>query len=182
VVLEKNTVYPVRKCFAASRRDNLNFRKGANMPHKFSNGIYTRSAEETISLGMKFSGTLAKKDVVVLEGALGGGKTTFIKGVVKGLNIKTKVLSPSFTLVRQYGKAEFCLYHIDLYRLKEDEIFNIGIEDFLYSKDAVTMIEWGEKIEDCIPSYIKIVFSLLDNNVRKIDFSLKGYKNRKIKL
>jgi len=146
------------------------------------NTVYTRSSKETISLGEKFSATLTKKDVVVLEGALGGGKTTFIKGVVKGLGIKAKVLSPSFTLVRQYGTGRLSFYHIDLYRLKENEIFNIGIEDFLYAKDTITMIEWGEKIEDCIPSYIKIVFSLLDNNVRKIDFSLKGYKNRKIQL
>jgi len=143
---------------------------------------YTKSAKETIALGAKFAGALAKKDVVVLEGALGGGKTTFIKGVVKGLGIKAKVLSPSFTLMRQYGTERLRLYHADLYRLKENEIFNIGIEDFLYAKNAITMIEWGEKIEDCIPSYIKIVFSLLDNNARKIDFSLKGYKNRKIKL
>jgi len=146
------------------------------------NTVYTKSEKETIALGVKFAGALAKKDVVVLEGALGGGKTTFIKGVVKGLGIKAKVLSPSFTLMRQYGTQRLCLYHADLYRLKENEIFNIGIEDFLYAKNAITMIEWGEKIEDCIPSYIKIVFSLLDNNARKIDFSLKGYKNRKIKL
>ncbi|MCK9614735.1 MAG: tRNA (adenosine(37)-N6)-threonylcarbamoyltransferase complex ATPase subunit type 1 TsaE [Candidatus Omnitrophica bacterium] len=146
------------------------------------NTVYTRSFEETISLGKKFSATLTKKDVVVLEGALGGGKTTFIKGVVKGLDIKAKVLSPSFTLVRQYGTGRLSFYHIDLYRLKENEIFNIGIEDFLYAKDTITVIEWGEKIEDFIPAYIKIEFSLLDQNVRKIDFSLKGYKGREMKI
>lgn len=144
--------------------------------------VYTNSAEETISLGARFCRNLTKKDVVVLEGALGGGKTTFIKGVIKGLGIKAKVLSPTFTILRQYGTARLCFYHIDLYRLRENEIFNIGIEDFLYANNAITMIEWGEKIEGCIPSYIKIEFSLLGNNVRKIDFSLKGHKNRKIKI
>ncbi len=121
---------------------------------------YTSSAKETISLGEIFSGNLSKKDVVVLEGALGGGKTTFVKGILRGLGIKAKVLSPTFTLIRQYGNRSTNVYHVDLYRVNEKEIFDFGIEDFLYTKKGITLIEWGEKIQSCLPVYKKIKFSI----------------------
>ncbi len=122
---------------------------------------YSFSAAETIALGENFSNNLGKKDVVVLEGALGGGKTTFIKGILQGLKIKCKVLSPTFTLVRHYTNNKLHIYHIDLYRLNDMEIFDFGIEDFLYVKNGITLIEWGEKIEHCLSTYLKVVFSIL---------------------
>lgn len=142
----------------------------------------TNSAAETIALGEKFANALSAGDVVVLEGALGGGKTTFIKGVLKGLGVNCRVLSPTFTLVRHYAGSELDIYHIDLYRLNEDEIFDFGIEDFLYAKKGITLIEWGEKIEHCLYKYIKVVFSMLAEEEREIKFSSKGYKENKLLL
>ena len=139
------------------------------------NKIYTYSAKETIDLGRKFSRNLKEKDVVVFEGILGGGKTTFIKGVLRGLGIKAKVLSPTFTLIREYPNKKLHIYHMDLYRIKEKSIFELGVEDLLYAKSSIALIEWGEKIEDCLPSYIKVEFSMLGENKRRIKFSLKGY-------
>ncbi|MFA5272428.1 MAG: tRNA (adenosine(37)-N6)-threonylcarbamoyltransferase complex ATPase subunit type 1 TsaE, partial [Candidatus Omnitrophota bacterium] len=139
------------------------------------NKFYTYSAEETIDLGRKFSHNLKAKDVVVLEGALGSGKTTFIKGVLIGLGIKHKVLSPTFTLIREYFNSKLHVYHMDLYRIKESNIFELGTDDFLYAKSNIALIEWGEKIENCLSSYIKIEFSMLGENKRKIDFSIKGH-------
>ncbi|MFA5007978.1 MAG: tRNA (adenosine(37)-N6)-threonylcarbamoyltransferase complex ATPase subunit type 1 TsaE [Candidatus Omnitrophota bacterium] len=140
------------------------------------------SAIETIALGENFSSNLKERDVVILEGALGGGKTTFIKGVLQGLKVKCKVLSPTFTLMRHYTNNKLHIYHIDLYRLNEKEIFDFGLEDFLYVKNGITLIEWGEKIEHCLSAYLKIVFSILAEEKRKMIFSSKGHKGNKLLL
>ncbi len=143
---------------------------------------YSFSAAETIALGENFSSNLNSRDVVVLEGALGGGKTTFIKGILQGLKIKTKVLSPTFTLVHHYTNNKLHVYHIDLYRVNDEEIFDFGIEDFLYVKNGIALIEWGEKIENCLSTYLKVVFSILGEEKREMNFLFKGYKYRKIKI
>jgi len=157
-------------------------RATATVRRKIMNKFYTYSAEETVNLGRKFSHNLKAKDVVVLEGALGGGKTTFIKGVLRGLGVKAKVLSPTFTLIREYPNKKLHVYHMDLYRIKEKSIFELGVEDFLYAKSTIALIEWGEKIESCLSSYIKVEFSMLSENKRRIKFSSKGYPGRKIYL
>lgn len=143
---------------------------------------YSLSAIETVALGENFSDNLKARDVVVLEGALGGGKTTFIKGILQGLKVKCRVLSPTFTLVRHYTNNNLHIYHIDLYRLNENEIFDFGIEDFLYARNGITLIEWGEKIEHCLSTYLKVVFSILGEERREIKFSSKGYKENKLSL
>jgi tRNA threonylcarbamoyladenosine biosynthesis protein TsaE len=140
---------------------------------------YSFSAGETIKLGEEFSAGLKKKDIVVLEGALGGGKTTFIKGILQGLGIKCRVLSPTFTIMRHYENSKLHVCHADLYRLSDDEIFDFGIEDFLYNKNGITLIEWGEKIERWLSVYIKVVFSILGEDKREMKFSAKGYKKDK---
>ncbi|MDD4954438.1 MAG: tRNA (adenosine(37)-N6)-threonylcarbamoyltransferase complex ATPase subunit type 1 TsaE [Candidatus Omnitrophica bacterium] len=143
---------------------------------------YSLSAIETIALGENFSKNLKPGDVVIFEGVLGGGKTTFIKGILEGLKIRCKVLSPSFTLVRNYTNNKLHVYHIDLYRLNDEEIFDFGIEDFLYGKNSITLIEWGEKIEHCLSRYLKVVFSILGEEKRQIEFSSKGYRENKFLL
>ena len=137
--------------------------------------INSNSALETIDLGKKFSRTLSCGDVVVLEGDLGGGKTTFVKGILKGLGYKRRVLSPSFTLVREYKVRVFNVYHLDLYRLKHIDVFDIGIEDLLSDPKSVALIEWGEKIKDDLDKYIKVEFSFLGQKSRKLIFSSRGY-------
>ena len=119
--------------------------------------------------------------MVVLEGALGGGKTTFIKGVLKAAGYKGRVLSPTFTLSRIYKTKKISFCHIDLYRLGESELFDWGIDDYLYAENFVTLIEWGEKIEKDLNKYIKIDFEYLKKeDMRKIIFSLKGYNKDRL--
>lgn len=145
--------------------------------------IQTYSARETIELGKRFSSFLQEKDVVVLEGTLGGGKTTFIKGIVKGLGCRQKVLSPSFTLLRCYTSKKFDIYHLDLYRLEtQPDLAALGMEDFLYACSSLTLIEWGEKSEHLLPKYIKIIFSYAGENSRTIAFSYKGYGKREFQV
>ena len=107
----------------------------------------TKSAQETAALGKKLFNSLEGSDVVVLEGALGGGKTTFIKGLMAAAGFKGRVLSPTFTLLRQYKAKKFLFCHVDLYRLDSGHLEGWGLEDLLYASKVITMIEWGEKIE-----------------------------------
>ncbi|MBU0694560.1 MAG: tRNA (adenosine(37)-N6)-threonylcarbamoyltransferase complex ATPase subunit type 1 TsaE [Candidatus Omnitrophica bacterium] len=139
----------------------------------------THFSQETVSLGRKFSHILEEKDVVILEGALGGGKTTFIKGILEGLRYNGEVLSPSFTLVREYETKSFQIYHVDLYRVdKKIDIVNLGIEDYLYAPRTIILIEWGEKIKTILHQYIKVEFFFLTEFSRRIIFSSKGYKEK----
>jgi tRNA threonylcarbamoyladenosine biosynthesis protein TsaE len=110
----------------------------------------TRSEEETISLGESLAGRLPSRAVVLLIGNLGAGKTTLAKGIVRGLGAaRTEdVSSPTFTLIHEYGPK---VYHIDLYRLDEErEVETLGLEE-IFEKNAVVLIEWGERFPRLIP-------------------------------
>ncbi len=142
--------------------------------------LNSNSAIETIKFGKIFSRLLSGGDVVVLEGALGGGKTTFAKGLLAGLGYKGRVLSPSFTLLRQYELKNIAVYHLDLYRLKFSEIFDLGVDDFLYSDKIITLIEWGNKLGDELDKYIGVEFKFRGQNNRDIKFSTKGYPKQRL--
>jgi tRNA threonylcarbamoyladenosine biosynthesis protein TsaE len=90
--------------------------------------------------------------VVSLEGRLGVGKTTLVKGIALALGIEEPVTSPSFTIMSVY-KAPVCLYHIDLYRIESNaEIEGAGLEDVLFeNRDGVAVVEWGERAAEMLP-------------------------------
>ncbi|HRN95978.1 MAG TPA: tRNA (adenosine(37)-N6)-threonylcarbamoyltransferase complex ATPase subunit type 1 TsaE [Candidatus Levybacteria bacterium] len=139
--------------------------------------IITHSADQTIQFGEEFAQTLQSGDVVCLYGDLGAGKTTLAKGIAKGLGIVTRVISPTFSLVREHNvsvkNSELKikkLYHIDLYRLeKKEEIQSIGITDILSDENGVVLIEWAEKLGDLLPKKrIQIEITTLSDAERKI--------------
>ena len=125
------------------------------------------SADETFDIGKTFSGCLKCGDVIALSGDLGAGKTVFVKGIAKGLNIGELITSPTFNIVREY-QGDLKLYHFDVYRLSDiDEFYAIGGEE--YFEKGICLIEWGELIEDTLPKdYLHIVFSKdeKDENIR----------------
>ncbi len=112
--------------------------------------FYTKSAEETISLGKKIGSKLKKGDIIAMQGTLAAGKTTITKGIAQSLGISEDITSPTFCLISEYyGKMP--LYHMDVYRLDGTEDFiNLGVDDMLYG-DGVCIIEWSEKIMDELP-------------------------------
>lgn len=102
---------------------------------------------ECEELGMKVSSMLTEKDILLLEGDLASGKTTFVKGVLKGLNFTEDVTSPTFTLVNEYN-ANIKVIHIDFYRepsIKRWE--SIGFYEYL-SKNNLIIIEWPNLIPE----------------------------------
>jgi tRNA threonylcarbamoyladenosine biosynthesis protein TsaE len=130
----------------------------------------TASEEETIALGERIARELPRRAVVLLIGDLGAGKTTLAKGIVKGLGAgePDDVSSPTFTLIHEYGTR---VYHIDLYRLdRAAEAAALGIEE-LFDKDAVVLIEWGERFPELLPvERIEIRLEQGEGDDRRIEF------------
>lgn len=139
--------------------------------------ILSKNTEQTIALGERLAKHLKKGDIVCLQGDLGAGKTTFIKGVAKGLKIApVKVNSPTFILMNAY-QGRLPLYHFDLYRLeKMEEIGAIGYEEFLYG-DGVSVIEWAERLGVLTPKeYLRVELKHKGENERSIKVSAVGKK------
>lgn len=113
----------------------------------------TASEEETIALGERLAHEFPAKQVVLLIGQLGAGKTTLAKGIVKGLGAADpdEVSSPTFTLIHEYG-SEGRVFHIDLYRLDQPrEVATLGLDD-LFDRQAIVLIEWGERFPQFLPA------------------------------
>ena len=112
--------------------------------------IVTGSEEETTAAGERLAGQINGGDVVLLYGDLGAGKTAFVRGLARGLGASPDdVSSPTFTLVQEYH-GRVTLHHVDLYRLKEIEVGDLGLDE-LTSEPAVVAVEWAERWEDAPP-------------------------------
>ena len=131
-------------------------------------GGLTLSAEETISLGKSLSEFIEAGDIITLEGDLAAGKTTFVKGILMGLNFNDMVTSPTFTLINEY-EADQRVIHMDCYREGNLERWiNLGIQDYFYSHD-IKIIEWPEIISVLIPEgHISITLTSVSEFERKI--------------
>jgi tRNA threonylcarbamoyladenosine biosynthesis protein TsaE len=112
--------------------------------------VVSHSAAETESLAHALAGVLEPGDVVVMTGDLGAGKTTFVRGLVHGLGADGPVVSPTFTLAREY-RGRLPILHVDVYRLdRAQEVIDLGLED-LAGDDAVIVVEWGDKAAAYLP-------------------------------
>lgn len=113
----------------------------------FNNKTFITSTDvETRNLGKSFAQILKPKDIVFFNGNLGAGKTTFIQGVMSYFGIKKFVRSASFMLVSEF-ESKFCnLYHLDLYRLDENNTADLGIDEYLFG-DGISLIEWSDRLK-----------------------------------
>lgn len=129
--------------------------------------MVTTSAKETQKIGAELAKRGAR--IVCLYGELGSGKTTFTQGFAKGLGITSRLLSPTFIIVRRYDipKSNKLLYHIDLYRVSTFE--GLGLAEIFADENAIVVIEWAERLGDILPeNRTDIHFSVLDNEQHKI--------------
>ena len=116
--------------------------------------IHSESEEDTVNAGREFAAGVQVGDVVLLSGALGAGKTAFVRGLVHGLGGNPGLVSsPTFTIIQEYT-ASVRLQHIDLYRLSPAEVDDLGLDELM--ADAVLAVEWPERWTDPPPGAIQV--------------------------
>ena len=120
-------------------------------PECFLIEFLSNSPQDTFSLGQRIASFLAAGSVVALRGELGSGKTHLVKGIAKELGITETVTSPTYTIINEY-KCSPVLYHIDAYRLVNDEDFENsgGVE--VINSGGISLIEWSERIPKSLPN------------------------------
>lgn len=148
--------------------------------------ILSNSSEKTRLTGERFASLLSPGDIIFLLGELGGGKTTFISGIAKGLEARGNVSSPSFTLINIYDFAiegiEYSLVHCDLYRISGfKEIPDIGIEEYIYDDRSIVFIEWGDFLKEKISKdHLVIKFEYLFDDENQKDHKEISYQKRQL--
>jgi len=148
----------------------------------FKYQITTRSVDETQKLGEIIGKTVTGGTVLALTGDLGSGKTAFVQGLARGLEVPNGyyITSPSYTLINEYP-GRFSLFHIDLYRISDPvDMEDIGIFEILHSSGVVA-VEWAGRIEQKLLSDpINIHFEITDDKTRKICITANDLKNADI--
>ncbi len=143
--------------------------------------IITKNTRETEQAGRILAEEIIKSRpkerqalVIALEGELGGGKTTFIRGLARGLGIKEKITSPTFVIFKKFelkrtGLFEY-LYHVDCYRLSSaDDLADLGFKEIIGQPNNLVVIEWAEKIKKILPAKVSwFKFEYLTKDERKI--------------
>ncbi len=141
--------------------------------------IITNNENETILVAEKFSKSISFPCIISLEGDLGAGKTTFVKGFAKGLGIKEIITSPTFTILNEYIDNDIKLFHFDMYRIESiQEITELGFENYFDLKSlkkAAVFVEWAINTPQLLPkNYFIITFEVLGENKRKIIIQTVG--------
>ena len=141
--------------------------------------LITNCEADTKNFAKSLAKILKPKDIVVLTGELGSGKTKFVEGFLSYFGLENEISSPTFTIVNEYKNNDINIYHFDVYRLADSsEFYEIGGDE--YFDTGICLIEWGELIEDALPSnYIHITFTKNENeeNLRILDIDFpENYK------
>ena len=113
--------------------------------------LLLKNENETKEFGTALSRILKAGDIVALSGDLGTGKTTLARYIAKGLGVAEEVISPTFTIIREYKSGRLPLYHFDLYRLTgESGLNDLGYEEYFFG-NGVSVIEWADNARGAIP-------------------------------
>lgn len=138
------------------------------------------SEDETAAFGKKLAGAVRGGVVLYLAGQLGAGKTTLVRGVLRGMGYQGKVKSPTFTLVEPYNISGVSLYHFDFYRLNDpEELAHIGIREY-FEPGSVCLIEWPEKGGMFLPAADVICQITIDRQVRRLEIESRTARGDEI--
>lgn len=134
--------------------------------------IESTSALMTEHLAEKIGKKLIGGEVIELASDLGGGKTTFVRGLAHGLGSQNKVVSPSFTIANQYQAGDLSIYHFDFYRLDAPGIMANELAEILTNPKAIVVIEWGNIVRSILSTpHLIIHIKQTDENKRQLDLS-----------
>ncbi|MBQ3021598.1 MAG: tRNA (adenosine(37)-N6)-threonylcarbamoyltransferase complex ATPase subunit type 1 TsaE [Bacilli bacterium] len=137
--------------------------------------ITSRCIEDTMELAENIESEKFPGMIICLDGELGSGKTIFVKGFAKSLGLEENITSPTFNIVKEYQTGELPLYHMDVYRLENDDD-SIGFNDY-FNSNGISIIEWSELIEDILPEErLDIKFKVIDEDTRVIKLTPHGQK------
>jgi tRNA threonylcarbamoyladenosine biosynthesis protein TsaE len=136
--------------------------------------FHTTNELETKELAAKLAKWLEPGDLILLEGDLGAGKTTFTKGLATGLGIKRVIKSPTYTIIREYLDGRLPLYHMDVYRLEETGGTDLGLEEY-FEGDGVSIVEWAKFIPEDLPTeYLQVKLQPSGEDLVERDISFKA--------
>lgn len=132
------------------------------------------SHEDTLNLGKKIGDVLKPGDILLLEGNLGAGKTTFTQGLAEGLGVDEFVNSPTFVIINEYFSGHLPLYHMDLYRLEDEaQLYDLGVEEYFFG-NGVSVVEWPEIALSLLPeAYTRLTF-LREGQGREVKITTRG--------
>ena len=168
-----------------SEGDCILVRLGTNMAilDKWTLDFISSSVEQTVRLGVRLGELLQADDLLCLSGELGVGKTALARGVGRGWGTALRVTSPSYVLVNEYPRLHdgLILYHVDCYRLEnQEQIDTVGLEDIL-DADGSVMIEWADRIEKMLPEdRLWIEIGYINLTRRTLRFSASGSNSAKL--
>ena len=142
--------------------------------------IISHNEAETLNLGKNLASLLKKGDTIVLTGDLGSGKTKLTEGILTYYGLEDEISSPTFTIVNSYEKDDIKIFHFDVYRLADsDEFYAMGGEE--YFEKGLCLIEWGETVQDVLPSnYLKVTFTKDANNENNRILQLEAFGSKTI--
>jgi tRNA threonylcarbamoyladenosine biosynthesis protein TsaE len=142
--------------------------------------MYVADAAAMEALGARLARTGERRGRIYLHGPLGVGKTTLVRGFVRGAGFKVRVKSPTYTLVEPYVRGDLRIYHLDLYRLADaEELEDIGVRDYL-EEDAICLIEWAERGAGVLPEPDLSVHMALREPGREVHLAAHTERGRRL--
>lgn len=143
-------------------------------PKTASLAVESGSSRETRTWGRRLASILKGGELIGLSGDLGVGKTCFVKGLARGLDLsENQILSPTFTMIQEH-RGRLPLFHIDLYRLDRVALDDLGLREYLFS-EGVAAVEWFERLREAPElECITVSITFADAGKRRIEFTASG--------
>ncbi len=133
-------------------------------------------------VAQQFATAIGDRRIIAFYGAMGAGKTTFIRALCQAWGVGDVVTSPTFAIINEYTSPTDVIYHCDCYRLANaQEFVDCGGEEYLYDEGCRCLIEWPERIESLLPrSTVRVHIDTLDDGTRQLSFSITAGSNKEI--